>query len=464
MTTIRQLAQLAGVSATTVFKVLHHTGNIAPQTRQRILDLADLYHYRHLDGTAGARPRLIGCIVPDIGYTPIITAISSHAFAESYSLVLLETRALHTHIIKALQTLGSLGVKGIVMHSGSYDPIPRSAILELWSRGIPVIARSVTPVEMPIDRVSLDEDAIGELAVNYLFELGHRDIGFIFNLSKGFRRGRPHAILQALHRRGLELRATLDLDALRSDLLEFRWEEIVPPLQEALAQMLQSAHRPTALIANDEIAVMIINVARRLGLRVPQDLSVLGMGNTEICPCVDPALTSIDQQHQTEAACLVDLLFRRLDDASPLADRTPETIWIQPTLIIRESCAPPHHAILFQKPSKSTYGTQHLPSTPIDLQRKPFPSDLTDAEWENLQPLLPATSSNGRPRQANMREVLNALRYRVRTQCVWRALPEDFGETWRTIYNYNQRFQRDGTWKKLQPLLCSDSSALPRAE
>jgi putative transposase len=82
------------------------------------------------------------------------------------------------------------------------------------------------------------------------------------------------------------------------------------------------------------------------------------------------------------------------------------------------------------------------------MSRKPYPSDLTDAQWQLLQPLLPAAKPGGRPRQTDLREVLNALFYLNREGCTWRALPHDF-PPWRTVYEYFAAWQADGTWDEL---------------
>jgi putative transposase len=82
------------------------------------------------------------------------------------------------------------------------------------------------------------------------------------------------------------------------------------------------------------------------------------------------------------------------------------------------------------------------------MNRKPYPSDLTDAQWELLAPLIPQAWPGGRPRASDMREVLNALFYRAREGCTWRALPHDF-PPWKTVYNYFRWFTWDGTWQRL---------------
>jgi putative transposase len=82
------------------------------------------------------------------------------------------------------------------------------------------------------------------------------------------------------------------------------------------------------------------------------------------------------------------------------------------------------------------------------MKRKPYPSDLTDEQWALIAPLIPPAEPGGRPRTAEMREVVNALFYRAREGCTWRALPHDF-PPWKTVYNYFQWFTWDGTWQNI---------------
>jgi putative transposase len=78
-------------------------------------------------------------------------------------------------------------------------------------------------------------------------------------------------------------------------------------------------------------------------------------------------------------------------------------------------------------------------------KRKSYPSDLTDPQWELVAPLIPAPRPGGRPRSADMREVVNGILYLDREGCTWRALPHDL-PPWRTCYNYMRQWADDGTW------------------
>src|SRR5260370_11239928 len=78
-----------------------------------------------------------------------------------------------------------------------------------------------------------------------------------------------------------------------------------------------------------------------------------------------------------------------------------------------------------------------------------FPSDLRDAEWARLEPLIPGATPGGRPRKTDMRAAMNAILYLLRTGCPWRYLPREGFPPRSTVYNIFRKFQRDGTWEAI---------------
>jgi hypothetical protein len=77
------------------------------------------------------------------------------------------------------------------------------------------------------------------------------------------------------------------------------------------------------------------------------------------------------------------------------------------------------------------------------MTRKAYPSDVTDAEWQIIEPLLPEAQSIGRPREVDLREIINGIFYVLGEGCSWRALPHDL-PPWQTVYNYFRHWQRLG--------------------
>src|SRR5262249_14000996 len=80
--------------------------------------------------------------------------------------------------------------------------------------------------------------------------------------------------------------------------------------------------------------------------------------------------------------------------------------------------------------------------------RKPYPSDLSDAQWALLEPLLPPPKLGGRPRTVDPREVVNGVLYRARAGCTWRALPHD-RPPWGTVHASVRAWRRNGTWERV---------------
>lgn len=78
-------------------------------------------------------------------------------------------------------------------------------------------------------------------------------------------------------------------------------------------------------------------------------------------------------------------------------------------------------------------------------KRRPYPTDLTDAQWAEIDPLIPDASPGGRPRRAPKREIIEAILYFLRAGCAWRLLPHDF-PPWQTVYYYLRRWEREGVW------------------
>ena len=86
------------------------------------------------------------------------------------------------------------------------------------------------------------------------------------------------------------------------------------------------------------------------------------------------------------------------------------------------------------------------------MKRKPYPTDLTDAEWTILEPLIPKAKPGGRPRSVDMREIINAVFYVLRGGIAWRMLPHDL-PPWKTVYHYFRAWRMEGVWEEMNETL-----------
>ncbi len=86
------------------------------------------------------------------------------------------------------------------------------------------------------------------------------------------------------------------------------------------------------------------------------------------------------------------------------------------------------------------------------MERQSYPSDLSEGQWNIINPILPLPSTKGRPRQWSLLEILNAIFYIIRSGCAWRLLPHDFAP-WQTVYYYFNNWKSKGIWKKIHDVL-----------
>lgn len=86
------------------------------------------------------------------------------------------------------------------------------------------------------------------------------------------------------------------------------------------------------------------------------------------------------------------------------------------------------------------------------MSRKAYPTDLTDAQWAELAPLLPPAKPGGHPRTVDLREVINAILYVPRSGCPWRMVPHDL-PPWGTAWWYFREWRRNGTWERIHEAL-----------
>jgi putative transposase len=86
------------------------------------------------------------------------------------------------------------------------------------------------------------------------------------------------------------------------------------------------------------------------------------------------------------------------------------------------------------------------------MTRKAYPTDLSDEEWNIIEPYVPRPKSGGRPAQHERREILNAIAYVLRSGCAWRLLPYDL-PPWPTVYDYFRQWRQDGRWEQINAAL-----------
>jgi LacI family transcriptional regulator len=311
--TIEDVAQKAGVSIKTVSRVLNRESNVRQQTRDKVLEVIDSLDYQPDPGArrlAGSRSFLIGLLYEDSSssYTlDVQGGVLKTCRAEHYELVIHPCNSLGDVAPEIVRLIDHLKLDGVLLTPPLSDITNLSEALH--EKGIPFV--SITPGEQlyASGMVQTNDREVSAEMTNYLASLGHEKIGFIIghpdhkavgNRFLGYKDG--------LERSGLEFDENLVAQGFST------FESGV----ECGILLLRRNDRPTAIFAsNDEMAAGIIRVAGQLGLRVPEDLSVVGFDDLPLAQQLSPALTTIRQPIRAMAEAATQLLLNTLRGEKP---------------------------------------------------------------------------------------------------------------------------------------------------
>lgn len=334
MATLRDVAERADVSFSTVSRAINHPEKVKDDTRERVEAAIRELGYRphraarRLRGQA-VHAQIFGLIIPDVEnpfYSGIVRGVEDRAFAEGYAVILSNTSEDPERERFYLDVLRQESAAGAIL-----PPFAEGSPLTLdpEALGFPVVCFDRRPPTGAFDTVVVDNETGAFEAVSHLARLGHRRVGLIVaSLDFSTSTERLEGYRCALREHGLPV----ENDLIRSG----------EPRQEAgqtlALDLLDADDPPTALFVGNNVMTMgALAAAQTLGLRVPHDLSIVGFDDPPWAQLVSPPLTTVCQPTFEIGQTAADLLLRRIGDP----DREPETIVLPTALIVRGSCGAP---------------------------------------------------------------------------------------------------------------------------
>jgi LacI family transcriptional regulator len=331
---MRDVARTAGVSVSTVANVLSRPAIVALGTRRRVEQAIRRVGYvpngpaRQLRGLPSP---IVGSVIMDLA-NPFFAELNrgvEDRLADVGCLVL----ACSTDLQPAkeeqlLDLLQEQAVRGIIISPIGPDP---TVLLEIGRRGTPVVLVDHPRGRLDLCAVAVDDVLGGQLAAEHLLSLGHRRIAYLGGtVEPGTVTRRREGVRQALAATGLDPDEAL---------LDLRVSIHPPPLVDAAAaaveQILAARPSPTAVIClNDTAALGVLQGLDTAGVRVPQDISVVGYDDLRFAARLAPPLTTVNQPKYQLGRAAADLL---LDEARP--DHVHREIRFPPSLVVRSSTA-----------------------------------------------------------------------------------------------------------------------------
>ncbi|MDJ0699629.1 MAG: LacI family DNA-binding transcriptional regulator [Woeseiaceae bacterium] len=334
---IKEVAQLAGVSIATVSRCINTPEKVTEKTRLKVQDAIAQTGYSPntlAQSFRRGRTNLIMVVLPSIGdpfFAEVMRGLRTAAREKGYSIVIQETRvdAMTANEISAM--LVSRQTDGIILLA-SMSPFGTEILSDKNRRRLPIVigCETVSPELSEFPSVQIDNVAAAQEATNYLISQGHERIAMICGQESSLlTKDREIGYRAAMKDAGLSI----------EDGWVVEGRMTLAGARRATRRLLDHPHRPTAVFcANDDMAMGALHEARAAGLAIPGDLSIIGFDDIRYAEVAEPPLTTVRQPAAEIGERTMQRLCRRIEQGNR-GDAGTEIVPHE--LVIRESVGPP---------------------------------------------------------------------------------------------------------------------------
>ena len=313
---IKEVAQLAGVSIATVSRCLNNPEKVTARTREKVE--AAIGETGYLPNTLArsfrrGRTNMIVVVLPTIGtpfFADVMRGIRTAAEASGYSILIDETDRNTITADEIGAIVVSKQADGIILLA-SLSPFGTEVVSAKSQRILPIVigCETIAPELAHLPAVHIDNVAAAAEATQHLIDKGHRRIGMIYGLETSLlTKDRVLGYNQAMQNAGLAVEDGWVVDGRLT----------IDGARAATRQLLGHPHRPTAIFcANDEMAIACLHEIKTAGLRIPGDLSVVGFDDISYAAVADPPLTTIRQPASEIGERVMYRLVREIEEGRP---------------------------------------------------------------------------------------------------------------------------------------------------
>jgi len=330
-TSLKDLAAELGVSIATVSRALRSSPEIGKEMQQRVKDLAKKLNYRPNPFAQSLRkeaPKIIGVVVPNLVthyYAAVLDGIEEEAHRAGYSVISANSHEDFEDEKQAVDNFIGLHVEGIIACLAQ-TTTDYSHFEEISEMGIPLVFFGRTCLTDRFSCVTANGDEAAQLATQHLIDTGSRRIAFIGGPNHlDMVRRRKHGYLEALRENHIEI----DREMVICGKIDYQFA------LQAVEQLLKREHRPDAILAfNDIITFAAFTAIKNCGLRIPDDVALIGFTDDVHAAYVTPRMSAIEDQSRLMGITACQLLLKNINgDSSVYKEIVPQQ------LVIRETSA-----------------------------------------------------------------------------------------------------------------------------
>ncbi|MQN59676.1 LacI family DNA-binding transcriptional regulator [Segatella copri] len=309
-TSLKDLADKLGVSIATVSRALRNSHEVGEEMTQKVKKLAKELNYRPNPFAQSLRkeaPRVIGVIVPNLVthyYAAVLDGIEDYASKLGYSVISSNSHEDHEREAQALDNFLNMHVEGIIACLAQ-DTTDYSHFEQLHEMGVPLVFFARCCLEDMFSQVVGNGDVAAQEATQRMIETGSRRVAFIGGPNHlDMVRRRKHGYLEALR----ENRIPIDRDLVVCDKIDF------DVARNATLRLLEGENPPDAILAfNDIITYAAFDAIKSKGLRIPEDVAIIGFTDGDTAAFVTPRLSAIMDQAHVQGTKACQLLMKSIN-------------------------------------------------------------------------------------------------------------------------------------------------------
>ena len=333
--TIKDIAKALGLSTSTVSRALRDSYEISPETKKLVLEYAEKNNY-HPNPIALSlkerRSRSIGVIVCEIAnsfFSQVINGIESIAYNNGYNVIIAQSRESFDREVMNLQYLTSRSIDGLII-SISTETKDFSYFKELHQKGLPIVFFDRIVSEIDTHKVIADNYKGAYDATTHLINCGYRRIAAISNPALlSITKERLAGYKAALEENGIEVNDALVKYCQHGGM-------IVSEVEEVVKELFRLKPGPDAIFATaDKLTTGCLRIIKAKGMKVPDDMGLIGFSNTDLTDMLDPPLSIIKQPAFEMGEVTMNLLLQLIESKRPVTDF--ETKVLSTELLIRSS-------------------------------------------------------------------------------------------------------------------------------
>ena len=333
--TIKDIAKALGLSTSTISRALRGSHEISPETKKLVMEYAEQYNYRPNPialSLKERRSRSIGVVVCEIAnnfFSQAINGIESIAYNRGYHVIISQSHESYEREVVNVEHLSSRSVDGLLV-SLSTETVNVEHFKKLHEKGLPIVFFDRVTDVIDTHKVVVDNYKGAYDAIQHLLNAGYKKIAHLASSAHlSITKERLKGYYAALNDNKISINEAYVKYCNHGGMIQLE-------LENAVKELMQMKDRPNAIFcAGDRLTTGVMTALKKLGIRIPADLALIGFTNSTMVELIEPSLSAVKQPAFEMGQSAIELLIKLIESKRPVTEF--ENVVLQTEIFIRNS-------------------------------------------------------------------------------------------------------------------------------